>query len=80
MTRDEALEKLQSPAIDDFEGEKELEYVATKLGLSKEELVKIFNEPNKTHNDYKNQQALFNLGAKVLQAVGIEKMIKRWLG
>lgn len=77
MTRDEALEILKTPAISDEDAKHDFEYVATKLGISVDELQTYFDQPNKTHRDYKNQESMFNLGAKVLRWIGIERSIKR---
>jgi len=77
MSRKEALEKLASPAISENEAKHEFEYVANKLGISINELQKYFDQPNKTHKDYPNQEILFNFGARVLKFFGIEKSIKR---
>lgn len=77
MTRDEALVRLKDPAISDEDGKHDFEYIATKLGISVAELNKYFNQPNKSYKDYKNQQSLFDLGAKVLKALGLESSIKR---
>ena len=38
---------------------------------------KYFNLQNKSHRDYKNQQYIFNMGAKVLKLIGLERSIKR---
>lgn len=77
MTREEALDKLKSPAISDEDAKHDFEYIATKLDISIEELQKYFEQPNKTYKDYKNQQSLFDLGAKVLKFIGVERSIKR---
>ena len=77
MSRQEALEKLASPAISENDAKHEFEYVANKLGISINELQKYFDQPNKTHKDYPNQEILFNFGARVLKFFGIEKSIKR---
>lgn len=78
MTRDEALEKLAVPAYDEDTIAHEFEYIATKLEISAEELQQYMDEPNKTVNDYKSQQNLFELGSKVMMALGLEKrMAKR---
>lgn len=77
MTREEALEKLQAPAISDEDAKHDFEYIATKLGISVEELQMYFDQPNKSYKDYKNQQSLFDFGAKVLKAIGVERSIKR---
>lgn len=77
MTRDEALEKLKKPAYDPLTIDDEFKYIATKLNISEDELRSYFNAPNKTYKDYKNQECLFILGAKILKAIGAEKTIKR---
>lgn len=77
MSREEALEKLKIPAMDADTVRQEFEYVATKLGISVQELQSYFDLPNKRHTDYRNQEWMFNLGAKVLKFIGREKSIKR---
>lgn len=77
MTREEALEKLKTPAISDEDAKQDFEYVATKLDISVEELQRYFDQPNKSYKDYPNQEAMFNLGAKVLKFLGVERTIKR---
>lgn len=77
MTRDEALDKLKRPAISDEEAKHDFEYIATKLGISVDELQRYFDQPNKSYKDYRNQQSLFDFGAKVLKWVGVERSIKR---
>lgn len=77
MTREEALEKLKVPAYDPETIDDEFAYIAKKLGISVEELRQYHTMPLKTYKDYRNQEALFNMGAKVLRAVGIERSIKR---
>ncbi len=77
MTRDEAMKKLEKPAIPEDEAKHDFEYVATKLGISVDELHSYLVAPNKSYKDYKNQESLFNLGAKVLKMVGVERAVKR---
>lgn len=77
MTREEALEKLKVPAYDPETIDDEFAYIAKKLGISVEELRHYHTMPLKTYKDYRNQESLFNMGAKVLRAVGIERSIKR---
>jgi len=77
MTRDEALAKLQVPAYDPNTIDDEFGYIAKKLGISVGELRQYHTMPLKSYKDYRNQEALFNMGAKVLRAVGIERSIKR---
>ena len=77
MTREEALEKLKIPAYDPNTIDDEFAYIAKKLGISVDELHHYHEMPLKSYKDYRNQEALFNAGAKVLRAVGIERSIKR---
>ena len=77
MTRDEAIEKLKKPAISDDEARQEFEYVATKLGISVDELQGYMDAPNKTYKDYKNQEAMFSIGSKVMKFLGLERSVKR---
>lgn len=77
MTRDEALERLKQPAYDPATIEEDFEYIATKLGISVEELRGYHEMPLKTYKDYNNREWLFDLGAKVLKAIGVERAVKR---
>lgn len=77
MTREEALDKLSRPAIDEDEARNDFEYVANKLGISVDELQSYFDAPNKSYRDYRNQESLFVLGAKIMKWLGIERAIKR---
>ncbi len=77
MTRNEALKKLESPAYDPEKINQDFEYVATKLGISVEELQSYMDAPNKTYKDYKSQETIYNIGAKVLRFLGAEKGGKR---
>lgn len=77
MQRQEAIEILKKPAYNSETIEEDFNYIATKLGITKSELEIYFNSPKKFYWDYKNQEWLFNLGAKFLKLLGIEKSIKR---
>lgn len=77
MTRDEALEKLKLPAHDIDTIDDDFAYIANKLGITATELRGYLNGPNKTYKDYKNQQWIYELGAKVMRWLGMEKGGKR---
>jgi N-acetyl sugar amidotransferase len=77
MKRDEALEKLSAPAIDEETAAHDFEYVATKLGITVEELQRYMDAPNRSYSDYKNQEWLFNFGTKVFAMLGLENSPKR---
>lgn len=72
MTRDEAIEKLKTPALDEATVRQEFEYVANKLEISTDELQGYLEAPNKTFRDYKSQEAIYILGAKVMKVLGLE--------
>jgi hypothetical protein len=77
MTRAEALEKLSKPAFDEASIKLDFEFVATKLGISVDELRSYLEAPNKSYRDYKSQLNTFKFGAKVLKLLGVEKVVKR---
>lgn len=77
MTREEALEELSKPAYDVETIAQDFEYIATKLGISIEELQGYMDAPNKTYKDYKSQEGIYQIGAKVMRALGFEKGGKR---
>lgn len=72
MTRDEALERLKTPALDEATVRQEFEYVANKLEITIDELQGYLEAPNKTFRDYKSQEAIYMLGAKVMKVLGLE--------
>lgn len=77
MTREDALKKLVSPAYNPETIDEEFNYIATKLGITSEELRSYFTMPKKFYWDYKNNESIFNLGAKFLKLIGVERSIKR---
>lgn len=77
LSRDEALAKIKVPAYDPETIGEDFEYIATKLGITVEELRALHDGPKKTFRDYKNDMALMDLGAKVLRATGIQRAIIR---
>ena len=77
MTREDALQKLKQPAYDPETIMQDFEYVATKLGISKAELQSYMDMPNKTYKDYKSQENIYSIGAKLMRILGLEKGGKR---
>jgi N-acetyl sugar amidotransferase len=77
MTRAEALAKLEQPAYDPAIIDEDFAFIASKLRISVDELRSYHEMPKKTYQDYKNQEWMFDLGAKVLKAIGAEKATKR---
>jgi len=66
MTREEALERLTDPPLDPETAEHEFNYVAVKLGISRDELRGYHQMPEKYYWNYRNQSWLFHLGERVL--------------
>lgn len=66
MTRDEALEKLKTPPLDPQLAAQEFDYVATKLGISSDELRGYHSMPKKFYWDYENRRKIFEWGEKVM--------------
>lgn len=52
MTRDEALRELQQPTYDEDTQARDWDYVAKKLGFSKDEFAAVLAQPNKSHESY----------------------------
>lgn len=75
MTRDEALERIKSPELDDDFLKGEFEYVARKLDLTSDELEEIFKGDNKSVKDYKSKSVLVNFGSMVMKVFGLEKRL-----
>jgi N-acetyl sugar amidotransferase len=77
MSRDEALTRISNPEMSEDFLNKEFEYVASKLGISKEELSMIFEGENKTYNNYKNKRFLIGIGSNIMRVLGLEKRLFR---
>ena len=77
MSRDAALEQLKTPALDADTVKHEFAYVATKLGITTDELQGYMDAPNKTYKDYKSQETFYAAGAKAMRMLGLELGGKR---
>jgi putative aminotransferase len=73
MTRDQALDRISRPEMDEHFLKQEFEYVAHKLGLTVDQLQQLFDSPKKTYRDYKNKRDLIGLGANLMRKLGLEK-------
>lgn len=73
MTREEALDRISKPEMDEHFLTQEFEYVAHKLGLSVGQLQELFDLPKKTYRDYKNKRWMIGFGANLLRKLGLEK-------
>jgi N-acetyl sugar amidotransferase len=77
MTREEALDRISRPELSEDFLQKEFEYVADKLGITKEELQVIFDGENKSFRDYRSKIKFIKLGATIMQKLGLEKRLFR---
>ena len=65
ITREAALEALKDPIYKEDDMEREKEYIAKKLSISKEELNEIVDLPGKYYNEYPNDERRLNFIYKV---------------
>lgn len=77
MTRDEALEKIATKAYDPATIEQDIEYFATKLGVTVPEFNAIMAGENRSWQDYRNQKWLIDLGNRALRVLGVQKIMIR---
>ena len=77
MLRTDALERLNSPPLEQAVIEQETAFVAAKLGISVDELVGYHSAPNKSFRDYRSQESVYMLGARVMRLFGMELGGKR---
>lgn len=73
VSREDALQRLSAPEMDEHFLKQEFEYVAHKLGLTVDELQQLFDSPKKTYRDYSNKRWLIGLGANAMRWLGLEK-------
>ncbi len=77
MTRNDALDRISRPELAEEFLQKEFDYIADKLDISRGELKEIFEGENKTFNNYKNKIKVIKFGAKMMQVFGLEKRLFR---
>jgi hypothetical protein len=53
MTREGAIEELNKPLYDRDEMEKDIRYILTQIGMSRDEFDRIMVEPCRSHDDYR---------------------------
>ena len=75
MTRQEAIDRIARPELDEYFLDHEFEYIAHKLDLTVEELRKIFHGENKSSGIYKSKRGVIEIAAKVQSYLGLEKRL-----
>lgn len=73
MTRDQALDRISHPEMDEHFLKLEFEYVAHKLGLKVNEMQALLDMPKKTFRDYKNKRDLIMMAANLMRKLGLER-------
>ena len=73
MTREDALKRVAEPEVDAATMEHDINFVCSKLGITREQLDEILKGKNKTFRDYKNKYWLITLGTRIMQLIGVEK-------
>ena len=73
LDRDAALDRIKNSEMSEHFLEQEFEYMANKLNLTTDELKNIFNDPQKTYQNYKNKRWLISLGANLMRWLKLEK-------
>ena len=77
MSRNDALQELKKKPFDEETIHQDFEYIATKLKISVDELSGYMTMEKKTYKDFKSQESVFLLGARIMRALGLEKGGKR---
>jgi N-acetyl sugar amidotransferase len=66
LDREEAVAKLADSPYDPTSIQQDLDYIAAKLGISREEMISYHEMPKKYYWDYRNQHRIFEIGEWVL--------------
>lgn len=69
MTREEALQQLESPPLTPEEEAIDFEFVSSKLNLTPFDLKELHSLPLSYYWDYKNRKTIFEIGERVLSAI-----------
>ncbi|MBD3814018.1 MAG: N-acetyl sugar amidotransferase [Betaproteobacteria bacterium] len=77
MTREEALERLKAPSYDKATIASEIEFVASKLDISVDELNGYMALPKRSFRDFRSQQHVYKMGARAMRLLGMERGGKR---
>lgn len=77
MTRDEAVQRIAKPELEEQFLQSEFEYVANKLDLTVDQLQENFEGENKTFHSYRNKRFLIGIGSRVMSALGLERRLFR---
>lgn len=77
MSREEAIAKLQTSPWDTETIDREIEFVASKLGIDRTELESYLTAPLRSWKDYASQRHTYRWGARAMRLLGLERGGKR---
>ena len=77
MSRDRAIERLREPAYDAATIGSEIEFVANKLDIPVDELMSYLDAPRRTYRDFRSQSGTYDIGARAMRFLGLERGGKR---
>ena len=69
MTRENALKELEKLPYNEDKIKQDFKYIATKLGITPEELKNYLSSEKKYYYNYKNQKWIFDFGAEILSRI-----------
>ncbi|HNT74555.1 MAG TPA: N-acetyl sugar amidotransferase [Anaerolineae bacterium] len=73
MTREAALQELEKPSYDPETIGHDFDYIATKLGISGDELRSYLTMPKKFYWDYRNQKSMLGIATRIVTALGLDR-------
>jgi len=76
MSRDEALRILEQPPLSEEESKELFTEVAKRLEITEDELMK-YHEMPECSEKFISQEALYNLGIRLYEKLGLEKRIRK---
>jgi N-acetyl sugar amidotransferase len=77
MTRENALDRVRRPELDEHFAAQEFNYVANKLDLSTDELRAIFLAKNRNCDDYRNKRWVIDIAGWVMSMLGVDRRLYR---
>ena len=73
IKREDVLKMLEHPPYDEALTMEDLEYIAGRLDMTKDEFTALMDCPNKTWRDYKSNKAMISFAIKAAKALGRER-------
>ena len=79
ITRENALEEIKKPLYEPLQLQNDIEYIARKLNISVDEFHNIIAQPNKRHQDYENEEAMYIRIRELIRKTGGLNILKKFL-